>query len=79
MWEQWRAEIDRSLRDAALAQDRWYEHGFRAELRNEPEKALGQFRLFSASTLRRSGGQTSREMPRSWRLRIGAWRARPVL
>ncbi len=47
MWELWRAEIDRSLRDAELARDRWYEHGFRAELRRDPGTALQQFRLVS--------------------------------
>ncbi len=78
MWEQWRAEIDRSTREAALAQDKWYEHGFRAERRREPERTPGRHRLFGVATLRRSGGQTSREIPRSWRLRLDAWRARPV-
>lgn len=46
MWEQWRAEIDRSMRDAQLAHDRWYDHEFRSELRVDPEEALGHFRLY---------------------------------
>lgn len=51
MWEQWRAEIDRSLRDAEMARDIWSDREFRAELRDDPERAFERFRLVSTGPL----------------------------
>lgn len=45
MWERWHAEIDLSLRDAELARDIWSDREFRAELRDDPGRALERFRL----------------------------------
>ncbi len=77
MWEQWRAEIDAASRDAELARDKWYEHGFRSELRRDPLSVLSRFRLFDRS---RATPAVRREeiLPPSWRLR-DAWVRRPVL
>lgn len=68
MWEQWRAEIDRSLRDAEAARDLWSDREFRVELRNEPERALERFRLVAErpAPSPRGGG------------RLGEWWGRAV-
>jgi hypothetical protein len=76
MWEEWRAAIDRSLRDGALTERRWYDPDFRAQLRGDPDTAKESFRLFSLTT---TPGRARRELPRTWRLRLSASRARPVL
>jgi hypothetical protein len=76
MWEEWRAEIDRSLRDAQQTESRFYERDFRSALR-DPERAKAQFRLFTVTTTRTAA--TRREIPKSWRLRITAARVRPIL
>jgi hypothetical protein len=76
MWEEWRAEIDRSVCDGEVARDaRARVHV--AERRDE-EQAAGT-RVFTLETLRRGGEQTLRYLPRSWRMRLDATRTRPVL
>ncbi len=65
MWEEWRAQIDRAVRDAELADSKRYDH----------ERAL---RAFQVTTLPRARGQAPREVPRKWRVRLTDARARPI-
>ena len=66
MWEELRAHIDKTVRDAELN---------RAS-RDHQERA---YRDFSITTLALSGGQTPRDLPKNWRVRVSAAKARPIL
>lgn len=78
MFERWHAEIDLALRDAELARDRWYEPGFRSELRRDPETALSRFQLFRGAVTARLRRRPER-VPSSWQVRILSSRTRPIL
>lgn len=66
MWEEWRAHIDKTVRDA--------ERGRIS--RDRTEQAYRDFRI---TTLSRAGGQTPRDLPKQWRVRVNAAKARPIL
>ena len=66
MWEEWRAQIDQTVRNAELE---------RAE-RSESERA---YRDFSVTTLPRTGGQEPRSVPKHLRVPLASAKARPVL
>ena len=66
MWEEWRAHIDKTVRDAEVGRTAV----------DEDERA---FRDFSVTRLPRGGGQTPRDVPKHWRVRLSAAKARPVL
>ena len=66
MWEEWRAHIDKTVRDAELG---------RVE-RGHEQRA---FRDFSLSALKRSDQQDQSDLPRQLRLRLVDARARPIL
>ena len=77
MWEEWRFEIDRSLREAQLTERRWREGDIRADLREGTAKGRSPFRLLWLGT-RRGTLSGDRATPTA-RLGLGASRARPIL
>ena len=66
MWEEWRAEIDRTVRNAELE---------RVELHGKEQ----EFRDFSVTTLPQTDGQAPRTVPKHWRIRLASAKARPIL
>lgn len=63
MWEQWRAHIDLTVRDAELARDRRASADSWSELRDLERSPLDSVRAFGANALRRlrAQGRTTRE------------------
>jgi hypothetical protein len=76
MWEEWRAEIDRSLRDAQRTEPRWYDPDLPAALR-DADGTDREFRMFRV--ISNASGPARRQIPRTWRLLLSASRARPIL
>ena len=66
MWEELRAQIDTTVRNAELE-------------RKTREAEARAYRDFSLTSLPRTSGQAPRDVPKQWRVRLPAAKARPVL